>query len=164
MLDRPRAIALSWAALCFALFGLLAVAVVSDWSLLVDLDHRGEPAQAWAVDEQWLRRPLRGVEVAFGTVAMTAYTVVLAGLLLRRYRRAAIYTAGVMLVTSLTTTLAKAVIDRDRPPWQSTEALLHNGAFPSGHASAIGAFGGIVIVLVAMLVRRSSVRRSATLG
>ncbi|HYF72414.1 MAG TPA: YegS/Rv2252/BmrU family lipid kinase [Nocardioides sp.] len=164
MLDRPRAIALSWAVLCFALFGLLAVAVVSDWSLLVDVDHRGEPAQAWAVDEQWLRRPLRGVEVAFGAIAMTAYTVVLAGLLFRRYRRAALFTAGVMLVTSLTTTLTKALIDRDRPPWQSTDALLHNGAFPSGHASAIGAFGGIVIVLVAMLVRRSSVRRSATLG
>lgn len=164
MLDRPRVLALSWAALCFALFGLLAWAVVSDWSVLVDLDDRGRSTEAWAVHETWLRRPLRGVEIAFGTVAMTVYTVLLAGMLVRRYRRAAIFTVGVMLATSLSTTLIKGAVNRDRPPWQSTDALLHNAAFPSGHASAVAAFGGIVIVLVAMLVRRSNVRRITTLG
>ena len=41
------------------------------------------------------------VEVAFGTIAMTIYTVVLCALLFRRHRRAAFFTAGVMIATSL---------------------------------------------------------------
>jgi YegS/Rv2252/BmrU family lipid kinase len=164
VLDRPRVIALSWAALCFVLFGLLTVAVVTDWTALVEIDNRGQSTQAWAVDADWLHRPLRWVEIAFGTVAMSAYTVVLVVLLFRKHRRASFFTAGVMIVTSLATTLIKAAVDRDRPPWQSTEALLHNHAFPSGHASAAAAFGGIVILLVSMLVRRANVRRLAYVG
>jgi YegS/Rv2252/BmrU family lipid kinase len=164
MLDRPRVIALSWAGVCFVLFGLLAVAVASDWSALVHLDDRGRSTEAWATDTRWLRRPLRLVEMGFGTIAMTVYTVVLALLLARRYRRAALFTVGVMIVTSGATTLIKGGIARDRPPWQSTDALLHNHAFPSGHASAIAAFGAIVMLLVAMLVRRANVRRTVYAG
>lgn len=164
MLDRPRATVLSWAALCFVLFGLLLLAVVGDAAWLVDLDDRGEGSQTWATDVGWLHDVLRVIEVATGTIAMTAYTAVLFVLLLRRYHRAAFFTAGVMIVTAVATTLLKGLVDRDRPPWQSTEALLHNGAFPSGHASSITAFAGIVIVLVGMLVRRRSVRRLAYVG
>ncbi|WP_243058439.1 diacylglycerol kinase family protein [Nocardioides sp. SR21] len=164
MLDRPRALVLTWAGVCFALCGLLAVGVAAEWAWLVDLDNRGQSARAWATDTDWLHDVLLVIEIAFGTVAMTIYTVVLAGLLFRKHRRAAYFTAGVMLVTSLTTTLLKALTDRDRPPWQSTEALLHNGAYPSGHASGIAAFGGIVIILVSMLVRRANLRRAAYAG
>lgn len=164
MLDRPRATVLSWAALCFVLFGLLLLAVVGDAAWLVDLDDRGEGSQTWATDVGWLHDVLRVIEVATGTIAMTAYTAVLFVLLLRRYHRAAFFTAGVMIVTAVATTLIKGLVARDRPPWQSTEALLHNGAFPSGHASSITAFAGIVIVLVGMLVRRRSVRRLAYAG
>lgn len=164
MLDRTRATALIWAALCFGLFVLLAVAAAQGWGVLDPIDHRGESSRAWAVDEDWLRRPLRWVEVGFGTIAMTIYTVVLVALLFGRHRRAAVFTAAVMIVTSLTTTLMKALIDRDRPPWQDADALLSNPAYPSGHASAIAAFGGIVIVLVAMLARRANVRRAAYAG
>lgn len=164
MLDRPRALVLTWAGVCFALCALLAVGVEAEWAWLVDLDDRGESAQAWATDSDWLHDALRVVEIAFGTVAMAVYTVVLSGLLFRKHRRAAYFTAGVMLVTSLTTTLLKTLTDRDRPPWQSAEALLHNGAYPSGHASSITALGGIVVILVSMLVRRANLRRAAYVG
>ncbi|MFC7495713.1 MULTISPECIES: diacylglycerol kinase family protein [unclassified Nocardioides] len=164
MLDRPRAIVLSWAALCFVLFGLLLLAVVGEAAWLVEIDDRGEGSQTWATDIGWLHDVLRVIEVATGTIAMTAYTFVLAVVLLRRYPRAAFFTAGVMIATSLTTTLTKGIVDRDRPPWQSADALLHNGAFPSGHASSVTAFCGIVMVLVGMLVRRKNLRRLAYAG
>ncbi|MDF1604625.1 diacylglycerol kinase family protein [Nocardioides sp. YIM 152315] len=164
MLDRPRAIVLSWAALCFVLFGLLMLAVVDDAAWLVRIDDRGEGSQAWATDVGWLHDVLRVIEVVTGTIAMTAYTFVLTLVLLRRYHRAAFFTVGVMLATSLTTTLTKGLVNRDRPPWQSAEALLHNGAYPSGHASSITALAGVVMVLVGMLVRRRNVRRLAHAG
>ena len=161
MLDRPRAIVLAWAAACFAAFGLLTVAVVRDWGLLVDLDDRGQGPETWATDQHWLHDVLRVVEIAFGTWAMTAYTVVLAALLLRKHRRAAAFTVGVMIATAVATALIKLTVGRARPPWQSAEALLHSKAFPSGHASGIVAFAGIVVVLVSMLVRKRSMRQLA---
>ncbi|MFC6041808.1 diacylglycerol kinase family protein [Nocardioides hankookensis] len=164
MLDRPRAIVLSWAALCFVLLGLLTLAVVDEAEWLVDIDNRGQSSRDWATDVSWLHDVLRVVEIAFGTVAMTVYTVVLVALLLRRYHRAAFFTAGVMIVTPLLTTLLKLVVDRDRPSWQNADALLSSNAFPSGHASAATALGGIIVVLVSMLVRRKSVRRLAYAG
>ncbi|GAA4704077.1 hypothetical protein GCM10023349_21980 [Nocardioides conyzicola] len=164
VLDRPRAIVLSWAALCFVLFGLLTLAVVDDAEWLWDIDNRGQSSQEWATDVSWLHDVLRIVEIAFGTIAMTAYTVVLVAVLLRRYHRAAFFAAGVMIVTPLLTTICKGVVGRDRPTWQNPDALLHSNAFPSGHASAITALGGIVVVLVSMLVRRKNVRRLAYVG
>ncbi|MBZ5739385.1 diacylglycerol kinase family protein [Nocardioides mangrovi] len=161
MLDRPRAIVLAWSAVFFVAFGLLTLAVVQDWGPLVDLDNRGQSSEAWATDQQWLHHVLRAVEIAFGTWAMTAYTVVIAALLLRKHRRAAFYTVGVMVATALATTLVKLAVGRDRPPWQNLEAVLHNNAFPSGHASGATALGGIVVVLVSMLVRKRSMRQLA---
>ncbi len=160
MLDRSRAAQLAWAGLCLALFVLLAVAVIPDWGPLGDVDDRGRGVQSWAVEEAWLRRPLRWVELVFGTIGMTVFTTLLAvAMFVKGHRRAAFFTAGVMIVTSLTTTLVKLGASRERPPWQNTENLLGTNSFPSGHASSVAAFVGIVMVLVAMLVRRSSVRR-----
>src|SRR4051794_4175136 len=75
VLDRPRTIALSWAAACFAILGLLTTAVVTEWQPLVDLDDRSRSRAAWAVDAQWLLDVLRVIEVAFNTLAVTGYTV-----------------------------------------------------------------------------------------
>jgi YegS/Rv2252/BmrU family lipid kinase len=162
VLDRPRVIALSWAALCFGLFVVLTVAVIEGWGPLTSLDDRGSPAQTWAVDSAWLRGPLNAVEDAFGTIGMAIATAVLAGLMLaRKHRRAAIFTVGVMVVTSLTTTLLKLTVDRARPPWQNTHEFLTSLSYPSGHASSIAAYGGVVIVLVTMLVRRANVRHAS---
>ena len=161
MLDRPRQLVLGWAALCLTLCVVLAVAVDSQWSWLVDLDHRGESAQAWATDVDWLHQVLLVVEAAFGTIAMTVYSVILVAALVRKHRRAAIFTAGVMLATPLVNTALKALVDRDRPEWQHLDKLLSTPAYPSGHASSIATLGGVVVILVAMLVRRANLRRVA---
>src|SRR6478752_1921664 len=42
VLDRPRAVVLGCATLCFGLFALLTVAVVTEWPPLYDLDNRSE--------------------------------------------------------------------------------------------------------------------------
>ena len=153
-------LSLGWAALCFGLFALLTVAVIQGWGSLTALDHRGEHVETWAVDSAWLRRPLNAVEDAFGIIGMTVFTLALAiAMFVRNHRRAAYFTVGVMVATSLATTVLKVRVDRVRPPWQNPDEFLHSLSYPSGHASSIAALGGIVIVLVSMLVRRSNVRR-----
>ncbi len=56
-------------------------------------------------------------------------------------------------------TLIKLLVGRARPEWQLEQALLSSKSFPSGHAASVTAFGGILIVLVVMLVRRGNMRR-----
>ena len=160
MLDRPRLTTLRWALLCFALFGVVAVLVTHDWGPLTSIDNRGDPAEKWAVDAGWLRWPLKGIEAAFATIGMSILTAIVAGgLLLRKHRRAAIFAVAVMVTTSLLTTFIKIAIGRGRPPWQNKTGLLTTNSFPSGHASSIAAFCGILVVLAVMLVRRSGTRR-----
>ena len=91
MLDRPRVAQLSWAAVCLVLFLLLALAVDQGWEVLRDFDERGDGAQAWAVDEEWLHKPLRAVELVFNTIGMTVMTAVLAGMMFWRGHRRAAY-------------------------------------------------------------------------
>ncbi len=163
MLDRSRATQLGWAVACLLGLGLLTLAVTLDWAWLVDLDNRGRAAAEWRIDDPTVNRVLAVVEDAFGTIPMAVYTVVLAAFLLQRsHRRAAIYAVVVMLASAAVTTGAKLLVGRDRPEWQHPEEFLENNAFPSGHASAITAFAGLVIVLVIMLIRRKVVRRLLT--
>lgn len=161
MLDRSRTAVLSWAGAFLGLFALLAIAVAVDAPVLVDLDNRGESSQAWAVDIGWLHDVLRVVEVAFGTVAMAAYTVLLALLLARRHRRAALFTLGVMVAIQLANPVLKLLVGRDRPDWQHLDALLTTNAFPSGHAASVTALAGVLAILASMLVRRRALRRMA---
>ena len=161
MIDRPRMTVLGWAALCLGLLVGIAVLVGIDWGPLQDLDERGKPAQGWASEHSGLHDVLRVVEVAFNTIAMAIYTVILALVMfVKGYRRAAYLTVAVMLATWLTTTLLKELFGRERPVWQHPSELLVNNAYPSGHASSIAAFAGLVVVFVSMLVRRASVRRT----
>ncbi|WP_262347522.1 YegS/Rv2252/BmrU family lipid kinase [Nocardioides dongxiaopingii] len=160
MLDRPRTVQLGWAAGCLLLMGVLTLAVGQDWAWLVDVDDRGRSARTWAVDDAGLLPFLHVVEDVFGTIAMTGYTVVLCVVIYYKgHRRAAEYAGGVMLVTALATSGLKSLVGRVRPDWQHPEHVLDNGAFPSGHASGIAAFGGVAIVLSVMLVRKAVVRR-----
>ncbi len=162
MLDRPRIAPLGWAVLCLGLFTLLAVLVAVEWAALVDLDESGKDAPAWIADRQGVEAVLEVVEIGFNTIAMTIYTALLAiGLFVKNHRRAAILTVAVMAVTALATTVLKTYFARTRPEWQSPSSLLENNAFPSGHASSVAALAGLVMVLVAMLVRRSNMRRLA---
>jgi YegS/Rv2252/BmrU family lipid kinase len=160
LLDRSRQVLLGWALLSFLLFGLVTLAVVQGWGPVAEFDDRGSPASDWAVDAGWLVHPLRWIEVAFGNVGMTILTLIAAALMLARgHRRAALYVAGVMIVTTASYTLIKLAVGRTRPEWQLQDAILSSKSFPSGHASSITAFGGVLIVLVVMLVRRGNMRR-----
>jgi len=160
VLDRPRLVFLTWAVVSFLLFAVVLVAVVQGWGPVAQFDERGSPAAGYAVDSGWLITPLRVIEVLFDTLGMTIMTLaVAAGLLVRGHRRAAIFTVGVMVATTLTYTVIKLLVGRARPEWQLEDALLSSKSFPSGHAAATTAFAGILIVLVVMLIRRSVVRR-----
>ena len=162
VLDRSRLTTLSWAVACFAAFTVIAIMVTHHWGPVVGIDDRGSGLEGWAVHANWMREPLKLVELAFATIGMTVLTTLLAGaMLLKGHRRAAIFAVVIMITTSLLTTLLKLQIGRGRPPWQNKTGLLSTQSFPSGHASSITAFCGIVIVLVIMLVRRSSSRRAA---
>jgi YegS/Rv2252/BmrU family lipid kinase len=164
VLERSRAALLSWALLCLGLLVVVTVLVGTEWAPLASLDAQGKPAEGWAADEPALHPTLRAIELGFNTIAMTILTAVLAtALFVRNHRRAAYLTVGVMVAVALATTLLKEVLGRTRPVWQDPDALLKNNAFPSGHASGIAAFAGLVVVFVAMLVRRSNVRRAAYL-
>lgn len=165
VLDRPRLVTLSWALACFAAFAVIAVLVTQDWGPLGNVDEGGNSAEGWAVHESWLRQPLKLIETGFATWGMVVLTTLLAlAMLLKGHRRAAVFAVVVMTATSLLTTLLKTQIGRGRPPWQNPEGLLHTQSFPSGHASSIAAFCGILAILVAMLVRRASTRRAAYAG
>ncbi|WP_170866950.1 YegS/Rv2252/BmrU family lipid kinase [Nocardioides lianchengensis] len=160
MLDRPRVVLLSWAALCYLLFAALAVAVDQRWAPVVDVDDRGGPATSWATDLGWLRHLLRGVEEAFGDVGIVVAGVALAvGLFVKGHRRAAGYAVGVLVVARALTHLTKLLLDRDRPEWQVLVNEHGTPSYPSGHATMTAALAGVVCVLVLMLVRRSGVRR-----
>src|SRR3954449_12225394 len=160
LLDRSRQVLLGWAALSFLVFGVVLVAVVQGWGPVAQFDERGSPAAQYAVDSGWLVRPLRVIEVVFGNFGMTLLTAAVAVLMfVRGHRRAALYTVGVMVVTTAAYTVIKLLVGRARPEWQLHQALLSSKSFPSGHAASVTAFGGILIVLVIMLVRRGSVRR-----
>lgn len=156
---RTRRAMTVWAALCAALF--VALALLVKLNLLGDVDGDvGVVAFDWTAPQRLLVDVLLFIEHAFGTIAMTVYTAITAvALFVRKHRRAAYWTVGVMLATSLSTTLIKNAIERERPVWDQPLQLLKSYSFPSGHSSAIAAAAGVVIVLSAILVRRRSVRR-----
>ncbi|CAI9401999.1 diacylglycerol kinase family protein [Nocardioides sp. T2.26MG-1] len=162
MLDRPRSILLTWTAALLVLFVIVTVAVQTGWGPVTSIDDRGRGVQQWAVDEPWLRQPLRWIELAFGAIGTWVIVLVLAAFLFtRHHRRAAVYAVGVMAVTKTATTVLKDVFGRHRPDWQNPEHLVHNGAYPSGHSSSIVALVGVAAVLVLMLVRRRNARHAA---
>ena len=160
VLDRPRLITLSWAAVCLALFGVLTWAATRDRSPLDGLDRLGREAEDWADDHETLQHVLRAIEIGFNTIPLMVATVVIVALLLARgHRRAAAYAGLVMVSTYLLTTLVKVSIGRVRPEWQDPIDIVSSRSFPSGHTSLNTALMGVLCVLTMMLVRRSGTRR-----
>ncbi|MET1059162.1 MAG: diacylglycerol kinase family protein [Nocardioides sp.] len=159
MIDRPRAWNLGISAACFASFAVLAALVVHSWQPLVRIDDEGKPARSWAGGHDDLVTALHLVEHGFGSIAITILTVIVTALLLLRgQRRAAIFTAGVMIVNGLATTVLKQTLGRDRPLWQDPTGIVENHSFPSGHTSSVTAFCGVMIVLATLFVRRRNLR------
>ena len=108
---------------------------------------------------------LQGIEITFATIGMTIWTILIAvPLFLRGHRRAAVFTVGVMISTSLVTTGVKVLYGRNRPAWQDPIGKLASKSFPSGHASSAAALAGVLIVVAAMLVRKAAVRRAVYVG
>jgi YegS/Rv2252/BmrU family lipid kinase len=152
---------LAWAAVCAALFCLLAFLVHLTRAPLNGLDDWGRSAEHWARDHAGLVHVLRWVEAGFGTIGVTVLTVLLVvPLWLRKHRRAAIWTVLVVVTTALLCTWIKILDGRDRPTWQDPIGRLTSRSFPSGHAASTAALAGVVIVLAIMLVRRSGLRRT----
>lgn len=144
---------------------LVAVLVTQSWHPLAEVDEQGRPAEGWATRHHVVPGLLRAIEVAFGTVGMTVLTVLVVVLLVwRSHRRAAVFVAAVMIVTSTVTGVLKAAYGRARPLWQDPVGLLTTHSFPSGHSSAIAAFTGSLAVLVVVFVRRRSTRRLLLVG
>ncbi len=147
---------------CLALFGVLLALVVLEWAPLRELDEAvGSGPQALTEEHGWLEAFWRGVSATFDTLPLTAATVVTAAALLwKGYRRAAIWTVGVMATVWVATTATKLLVARERPELAMLQ--LESFSFPSGHSSGIVGAAGVTIVLTAMLVRRANVRRIVT--
>jgi YegS/Rv2252/BmrU family lipid kinase len=156
--SRNRSLGL--AALAAALFAALGYLVTGDRAPLDAFDVEGRQLEDWADNSSLFVDVLRWIEVAFGTTGMTILTIILVvALFLRRHRWAALLAAVVMVATSLTTSGFKIWLGRDRPEWQGDLGLLNSFSFPSGHASSSAAFAAILVLLLAIFVRRASLRR-----
>ena len=165
VLVRPRPVTLAWAGVCAGLFLVLAFLVHLQRAPLNGVDDLGRTAEQWARDQGWLVSPLRWIETAFATIGMTVWTTLIAvPLFFRGYRRAAVFTVGVMISTSLVTTGVKLLYGRSRPTWQDPVGKLISKSFPSGHASSSAALAGVLIVLAMMLVRKAFWRRAIYVG
>jgi YegS/Rv2252/BmrU family lipid kinase len=153
-----------WAALCLAFFVILGLTLTLYTGALRDFDREvGDAAFAWSSTQDWLVRVLLWVDAAFGTLAMSVYTAIAAvALAVRKHPRAALWTVGVMSASAITTSVLKELFDRGRPVWDNPLETLDTFSFPSGHASGIASAAGVALVLTALLVRRSSLRRALT--
>jgi YegS/Rv2252/BmrU family lipid kinase len=152
---------LVWAVACLALFVVLAVLVRADWQPLFRLDTRiGRRPQLYTYDHHWARVLWVDVGRIAGTIGDTAATLLVVILLfVKNHRRAALWTAGVMITAGVLNSVLKALIGRDRPVFDHPVQVLTSRSFPSGHASGIAALMGVAIVLTVMLIRRRSARR-----
>ncbi len=160
MTPASRNRSLLWALVSGVLFSVLAFLVTQKRAPLDVFDVEGRRLEDWANDYTWVMDTLRLIELAFGTIGMTILTVVLAlALIARRQRWAALLAVVVMVATSLATSGLKVWLARGRPDWQDKLGLLKSFSFPSGHASSSAAFAGILILLLVLFVRRTSLRR-----
>jgi YegS/Rv2252/BmrU family lipid kinase len=165
VLDRPRPWILTWAGVCAALFGVLALLVHLSRAPLNGFDDLGRTAEHWARQHAGLVHLLRWIEVGFAGLGITVLTLLLVvPLWLRHHRRAGVYTVLVIGSTSLLYTWIKVLYGRARPSWQDPTGRLVSRSFPSGHAASTAALAGVLIVLTVMLVRRSNLRRAVWVG
>jgi YegS/Rv2252/BmrU family lipid kinase len=157
--SRPRL--LVGAGFCLAVLLFLSVLVQLHLTSLDGLDRGlGDGPALWTGGNQVAYQFLHGVELAFGTVALTVYTTVaVAMLLLRGHQRAALWTAAVMTASATATYLLKRWFQRDRPVWEDPVHTIDGFSFPSGHASGVAAAMGVATVLTLMFVRRRALRR-----
>ncbi|WP_310961631.1 diacylglycerol kinase family protein [Nocardioides terrisoli] len=153
--------ALGWGLACLAAFAVLAALVHGHWHPLDELDGDiGRGPFDVTVAHAWVRHLAIAIAHLFGTIAMTVATIVAGAILfVKKHRRAAYWTVGVMLAVGVATYLLKELVGRPRPVWHDPIQTLSSYAFPSGHSSSVSAGAAVAIVLITMLVRRRALRR-----
>jgi diacylglycerol kinase family enzyme/membrane-associated phospholipid phosphatase len=140
----------------------LTALVASNVGWIDDLDLAlGKPLLEWTGRHPGVEHVAVVLATLTRPVVAAAYAVVVAAVLVwRGFRRPALWMLIVLLGTSVSTTLLKLVVGRQRP--DGALMTLHDGSFPSGHSSNAAAWAGIVIVLATMFVRRRNQRRLVT--
>ncbi len=164
MIETPstRRAAQLWTVVVAFTFVLLAALVANDARGILDLDTElGRWPHEFTSENDWARSTFVWLGRLTGTLALTILTALVAGaLVIKKHRRAALWTVLVMAATSVATTGFKLLIGRDRPDWDHPIETLKSYSFPSGHASGIAAAAGVAIVLSMMLLRRRGLRRA----
>ena len=163
MLDSSRRTSrmapLGWSLVSFGLFVLLMLGAQQAWPPITEVDSLGRGAAEFTREHPTLRALWLFVEVLFGLwgiLAMTALLVLLVG---RKHRRPALFALVVVLLAIAARRVLVVLIGRERPEWQLEVAFHTSPSFPSGHAGTSTVLAGVCAVLVAMLVRRRSLRR-----
>lgn len=168
MIDSPRQRVKAQLATvaCAAAFTLLAVLVAQQAQGIATWDaDAGRWPFEFTRDHEWARQAFLAIAHATAFWPMAGLTVVGSILLFaKNHRRAAIWVALTMGLTSVATTALKLLVGRDRPLWDDPIQTLSSASFPSGHSSGIASAAGIGIVLATMLIRRRGVRRMVVTG
>ncbi|OBJ99983.1 hypothetical protein A5638_05935 [Mycolicibacterium fortuitum] len=146
------------AAAAAAVYAVLWIGYVSQWTWLADLDAAGlaGPYRYGSVHPAWVTAwdVLCTVLGPFAFRLLAAVLIAVA--LLRRQRRIALFLFLTIELSGLTTELAKFVVDRPRPATAMVHAL--STSFPSGHA-----LGVLVAVLALLVVAWPGIRPSLRL-
>lgn len=145
------------AGLCWALAAGLAVLVIRQNEWLVSSDYRlGRNIFTFARENPAVLQVLRLWNAVGGPLISTIVVViVVAVLLLKRYRGWALFLAVCSLGGVLINEVIKGLVDRTRPSWPDPFITAQGSSFPSGH-SAAGIFAWAVLGLVAMYLVRGS--------
>lgn len=146
------------AAAAAAVYAVLWIGYVSQWTWLADLDAAGlaGPYRYGSAHPAWVTAwdVLCTVLGPFAFRLLAAVLIAVA--LLRRQRRIALFLFLTIELSGLTTELAKFVVDRPRPATAMVHAL--STSFPSGHA-----LGVLVAVLALLVVAWPGIRPSLRL-
>lgn len=137
---------LAAAALYAIAFGLLAAAVLGGGPLPIDpsiRDMLGVGGRVPAV--------LQALNDVGGATIWDVGVAIVAGVLaLTRRRREALWLGGSVLAGEAISTVAKLIVDRQRPPGVAVQDLVTQASFPSGHATR----GLITAALLVLLLAR----------
>lgn len=165
----PRSFLVAASGLLVA-FLVLAIAVAARWSFPVYLDHLVEPVvHRWMVGRPGAVDAAVVVSDLGSPVGMDVLAAVAALALVWRHRagasgatgawKAAVVVVAVRVVELLVETVAKGVVDRDRPPHHLRLVQAGGASFPSGHSAGTAAVVGVlVLLLLAWAGRRPAVR------
>lgn len=161
---RTRRTALLGALLCTVLFAVLTVLVATEWGPLLDLDRDlGDWPFRFTSEHGPVERTAEIIAaVTQPNWVMVAGAVAGVALVVKGYRRAAVFAVLVLSVARVGYFGLKELLERPRPDWVDPIDRVEGWAFPSGHTTETTAAMGVAVVLTAMLIRRRGLRRLLT--